>query len=182
MSRKLAARSSHICECKIVFGPFFWLDPLCAIAGACLARREPNVAVASSTEVRTAWRKKAPKGQTLTGHAALMRNMHVILPISNTEQNYANSGISCSSYALQRLLKVTNICFHIKPLLAKNSNHTLKMQVLMYYALAHTYAYAYCVCITYIKIGVLSQKWVIQKKILSILVCFVCLDGRLHEF
>ena len=79
----------------------------------------PNVAVASSTEVRTAWRKKAPKGQTLTGHAALMRNMHVILPISNTEQNYANSGISCSSYALQRLLKVTNICFHMKPLFAK---------------------------------------------------------------
>ena len=87
-----------------------------------------------------------------------MRNMHVILPISNTEQNYANSGISCSSYALQRLLKVTNICFHIKPLLAKNSNHTLKMQVLMYYALAHTYAYAYCVCITYIKIGFFFTK------------------------
>ena len=78
-----------------------------------------------------------------------MRNMHVILPISNTEQNYANSGISCSSYALQRLLKVTNICFHMKPLLAKILI-TLKMQVCTMH-IAHTYAYAYCVCITYIK-------------------------------
>ena len=48
------------------------------------------------------------------------------------------------------------------------------MQVLIKVYYAHTYAYAYCVCITYIKIGVLLQKWVIQKKILNILVCFVC--------
>ena len=57
----------------------------------------------------------------------------------------------------------------MKPLIAKNSNHTLKMQVLMYYALAHTYAYAYCVFITNFKIGILSQKWMVQKHILNIL-------------
>ena len=59
----------------------------------------------------------------------------------------------------------------MKPLLAKILI-TLKMQAGTYlYTMhnAHTYAYAYCVCITYIKIGVLSQKWVIQKNILNIL-------------
>ena len=78
------------------------------------------------------------------------------------------------SYALQRLLKVTNICFHMKPLLAKILI-TLKMQVHVLGTYAHTYAYAYCVCITYIKIGVLLQKRVIQKKILNTYTCLFCL-------
>ena len=54
MSRKFAARGSHICGCKVVFGHISLFSQLCAIAGVCLERREPNVAVASSTEVRTA--------------------------------------------------------------------------------------------------------------------------------
>ena len=43
------------------------------------------------------------------------------------------------SYALQRLLKVTNICFHMKPLLAKILI-TFKMQVCTMHN-AHTYHY-----------------------------------------